>query len=338
MNKILLIGPAWVGDMVMAQSLFKLLKERRPNAVLHVAAPAWTLPLLSRMPEVSAMTPLPFAHGRLDLQARYTIGKSLRATQFEQAIVLANSFKSALLPWFAKIPLRTGWSRELRCLILNDTRRLDKKRYPLMVQRYLALGLSPDEVLPSAYSHPELSSTLETQAAALEQVGLSRPTVPVLALCPGAEFGPSKRWPEEAYAEVARAKLAAGWQVWLFGSAKDQAVTQRIMALTGNACLDLAGRTRLDEAIDLLALATAVVSNDSGLMHVAAALKKPLIALYGSTSPDFTPPLAKQVSILKLALSCQPCFERDCPLKHHQCMRDLAPSTVLNTLGGLVAP
>jgi heptosyltransferase-2 len=337
MKKILIIGPAWVGDMVMAQSLFKLLKAREPEAFLQVAAPAWTLPVVSRMPEISAMSALPFAHGRLDLSARYELGKQFRAAQFTQAIVLPNSFKSALVPWWAKIPLRTGWSRELRSLIMNDTRTLDKKRYPLMVQRYLALGLRPEEALPSQYASPALSSTMATQTTTLEKLGLAFPKGPVLALCPGAEFGPSKRWPEEAYAEVAREKLAAGWQVWLFGSAKDKVVTERIQALTGGACLDLAGRTRLDEAIDLLALATAVITNDSGLMHVAAALQRPLLALYGSSSPQFTPPLADQVSIMKLDLPCQPCFKRECPLKHQRCLRDLKPASVLNALGELVS-
>lgn len=336
MNKILIIGPAWVGDMVMAQSLFKLLKERRPQASLHVAAPAWTLPLLSRMPEVSGVTALPFVHGRLDLRARYELGKKLRALQFTQAIILPNSFKSALIPWIANIPVRTGWSRELRSLIMNDARKLDKKRYPLMVPRFLALGLAKEEAVPEVYSYPALSSTVATQAAALKKLGMVEPVMPVLALCPGAEFGPSKRWPEEAYAEVARAKLAAGWQVWLFGSSKDKVVTEKIMALTKHACLDFAGKTQLDEAIDLLALATAVVTNDSGLMHVAAALKKPIIALYGSSSPHFTPPLAEKVAIKKLDLPCQPCFKRDCPLEHHRCLRDLTAASVLTSLEDLL--
>jgi len=205
------------------------------------------------------------------------------------------------------------------------------------VPRFLALGLQPQEALPSVYAYPELSSDVRTQAAALKNLDLTAPTTPVLALCPGAEFGPSKRWPEEAYAEVARAKLAAGWQVWLFGSAKDKVVTEGIMALTQQACLDLTGKTRLDEAIDLLALTTAVVTNDSGLMHVAAALKKPILAIYGSTSPGFTPPLAEKVSIRQLTLPCQPCFKRECPLQHHRCMRDLTPASVLNSLEELIA-
>lgn len=335
-QKILIIAPAWVGDMVMAQALFKFLKARDPNVILHVAAPASTLPLLARMPEVSGQTLLPFGHGQLALRERYKIAVNLRQQQFTQAIVLPNSFKSALIPYWTKIAKRIGWSRELRGLLLNDTRKLDEKRYPLMIERFLALALNEGETLPSLYPSPELTTTVSSQEAALIKINHARPTVPVLALCPGAEFGPSKRWPENYYAEIAAAKLAAGWEVWLFGSPKDKAVTDKIMTLTDNRCLNLAGRTKLDEAIDLLALSTVVATNDSGLMHVAAALKKPLIAFYGSTSPSFTPPLSDGAVILKTDIACRPCFKRECPLKHHGCMQDLKPSNALRALEELL--
>lgn len=328
-KKILIIAPAWVGDMVMAQSLLKLLKQRDPDATLHVAAVPSILPLLTRMPEVSASTTLPFAHGQLNLIGRYNVAKKLRAEKFDQAIILPNSFKSALILWWARIPVRTGWDREMRFLLLNDVRKLNKKSYPLMIERFLALGLEKGAALPAVYPYPELVTSVKLQQAVLKKMDLTLSGAPILALCPGAEFGSSKRWPEKYYAEVAGAKLAAGWQVWLFGSPKDNVVTEKIMQLTDQRCVNLAGRTRLDEAIDLLSLASIVVTNDSGLMHVAAALKKPVVAIYGSTSPKFTPPLSEQAKILKLTLPCQPCFERQCPLKHHLCMENLHPSMVL---------
>lgn len=321
MSKILIVGPAWVGDMVMAQCLFKLLKQRQPTAQIDVLAPAWSLPLLARMPEVSSAIVMPIGHGPFALKARYQLGKSLREKNYTQAIVLPNSFKSALIPFFAKIPLRTGWRGEMRYGVLNDIRQLDKQRYPLMIERFMALGLSANETLPSEYPIPELQSHPK-----------SSPTRPILALCPGAEFGPAKRWPEEYYAEIANAKIKAGWEIWLFGSAKDAVVAERIMELTQAGCINYTGKTKLEEAVDLLSLATVVVSNDSGLMHIAAALKKPLIVLYGPTSASFTPPLHAQAKILSLALQCQPCFQRECPLKHNQCMRDLHPHTVLSAM------
>lgn len=335
-NKILIIGPAWVGDMVMAQSLFKLLKQRQPQVVIDVLAPAWSLPLLERMPEVSSGIVMPLGHGQLNLRERYRIGKSLRQRGYQQAIVLPNSFKSALIPFFAKIPKRTGWRRELRGVLLNDVRTLDKKRYSLMIERFMALGVTPNDVLPAQHPLPELYSSAEMQDMALANYGLSRSDRPVLALCPGAEFGPAKRWPEAYYAEIAKAKLAEGWDVWLLGSPKDAAVAEAIMQATEQRCINLTGRTKLVEAVDLLSLASAVVSNDSGLMHIAAAVKKPLVAVYGPTSTTFTPPLHDKAKILQLQLDCQPCFQRECPLKHQRCMRDLKPSHVLDALSELI--
>lgn len=334
-NKIFIVGPAWVGDMVMAQCLFKILKQQYPHATIDVLAPAWSLPLLARMPEVSSSIVMPVGHGKVGLGERYRLGKSLREKKYDQAILLPNSFKSALIPFFSKIPMRTGWRGEMRYFVLNDVRILDKKRYPLMIERFMALGLEPNANLPKEYPIPELQISLETCAQALTNHKLKMPERPVLALCPGAEFGPAKRWPEDYYADIANAKLKEGWDVWLFGSVKDQPVTERIMELTQQRCVDLAGRTSLEEAIDLLSLATTVVSNDSGLMHIAAALKKPLVAVYGATSASFTPPLHDKAKIVSLSLECQPCFQRTCPLQHHRCMLELKPEMVLSAIHNL---
>lgn len=323
-----------MGDMVMAQCLFKVLKQRHPGAVLDVLAPAWSLPLLDRMPEVAQSFIMPIGHGTLALRERYQIAKMLRAHHYDQAILLPNSFKSALIPWLAGIPIRTGWRGEMRYLVLNDVRVLDEKRYPLMIERFMALGLPPNVPLPKDYPLPELSISTKSQQAALLQHGLTSSDQPTLALCPGAEFGPAKQWPEPYYAEVAKEKLDAGWAVWLFGSTKDQATAEKIMQMTDQRCVNLTGKTRLEEAVDLLSLVTGVVSNDSGLMHIAAALRKPLVALYGPTSATFTPPLHQQAEVVTLSLECQPCFQRICPLQHHRCMRELMPEKVLQMMAG----
>lgn len=336
-SKILVIGPAWVGDMVMAQCLFKVLKQHQPDSTIDVLAPAWSMPLLARMPEVSMAMVMPLGHGQLNLRERYRIGKSLRDRGYTQAIVLPNSFKSALIPFFAKIPLRTGWRGEMRYVLLNDLRILDKKRYPLMIERYMALGLAPNASLPEQYPLPELRISAEACEQALQRHQLTKTSRPVLALCPGAEFGPAKRWPEEYYASIANAKLSEQWDVWIFGSPKDNEVAKRIMELTHGRCVDLTGKTKLEEAVDLLSLASLVLSNDSGLMHIAAALNKPLVAVYGPTSAGFTPPLHAKAKILSLALECQPCFQRECPLKHHRCMLELKPDKVLGVMKELVS-
>jgi heptosyltransferase-2 len=333
-QKILIIGPSWVGDTVMAQSLFKLLKQNDPSVTIDVLAPAWTFSLLARMPEIAKAIPMPITHGELKLRQRYQIAKQLRAEKYDQAIVLPNSLKSALIPWLAGIPKRTGWLGESRYVLLNDARRLDAQRYSLMIEQYVALGLPKGAPLPATLPHPAFQIAAQDQEAVLAKHKPIWRGKPILALCAGAEFGPSKRWPEAYYADIANRKLDEGWDVWLFGSPKDRPVTDQIMQLTEQRCENIAGRTELSETIALLSLVSGVVTNDSGLMHVAAALDKPQIVIYGSTSPSFTPPLSPDATILQLSLDCQPCFERTCPLLHHRCMRDLTPDRVLTVMAG----
>ena len=337
--KVLIIGPSWVGDMVMAQTLFACLKLRHgPDCVIDVLAPEWSRPILERMPEVNQALSFPLGHGVLDIATRRRIGKSL-AGQYDQAILLPNSLKSALVPFFARIPKRTGWRGEMRYGLLNDIRVLDKQRYPLMIERFMALAYEPGHQLTRPYPRPGLQIDPVTREAALARFGLELDR-PVLVLCPGAEFGEAKRWPSEHYAAVADQKIRQGWQVWLFGSKKDHAVGEqirdRLRPGLREESVNLSGETSLAEAIDLMSCATAVVSNDSGLMHVAAALDRPLVAVYGSTSPDFTPPLAEQVEIVRLGLDCSPCFDRTCRFGHYNCLRDLEPERVIDALDRMV--
>jgi len=332
---ILIIGPSWVGDMVMAQSLFVLLKQRQPSSRIHVLAPGWTLPLLERMPEVERGIEMPLGHGRLGLAERRRLGQELRSGHYDQSIVLPNSWKSALVPWWAKIPQRTGWRGEFRHGLLNDLRRLDKQALPMTVQRFLALGLPTDAALPDPLPQPRLHVDPALVEQARADLGLAKSGRPVLALCPGAEFGPSKQWPARHYGELAARRYADGWEPWLFGSANDCDVCSAVNAASGGICRDLAGKTSLGQALDLLSLADQVVSNDSGLMHVAAALDRPMLALFGSTDPGHTPPLSDRAQSLSLELDCRPCFKRDCPLGHNDCMEKLTVGTVLERLESL---
>lgn len=331
-KNIIIIAPAWVGDLVMTQTLFKFLKSKDPEIKLTVLSPAWGEALLARMPQVDHIITASFNHGKLNLIRRYLLARRLRAYKFDQAIILPNSFKSALIPCWAKIPRRTGWRGEMRWALLNDLRYLDKGRYPLMIQRFLALGLELGEELPTHLPLPELMIPKESIQATFKKLQLSKSKKPILALCPGAAYGVSKRWLPEYFAEVAKVKIKQGWQVWLFGGKEDKTIAAEIQKLSNNNCVDLTGETNLAEAIDLLSLATKVVTNDSGLMHVAAALNCSLVVIYGSSSPHFTPPLCHDVKILSLQLMCSPCFKRRCPLKHFKCMKDLLPERVLQAL------
>lgn len=337
-DRVLVVGPSWVGDMVMSQVLFRLLQQTRPGVEIDVLAPAWSGPILARMPEVNHALTKPIGHGEPALGRRWKIGRALRASQYDQAILLPNSFKSALIPFFAGISRRTGWRGEMRYGLLNDLRHLDSQRLPLMVQQFAALGLDAGAELPAALLPPRLVVDDQEAAGCRQQFGLLA-SKPLLALCPGAEFGSAKRWPLEYYGELAVTYLRRGWQVILLGSGKDREVTSGIAAIAGdNAnCLDLAGVTELAQAVDILSLADAVVSNDSGLMHIAAALSRPLVVVYGATSPGFTPPLNENSSVISSDIDCAPCFQRECPLGHHRCMRDTPASLVTAKLDALLA-
>lgn len=327
-EKILVLGPAWVGDMVLAQSLFKTLKANQPNCTIDVAAPAWTLPLLERMPEVAEAIALPFKHGELAFWKRIAFGRTLKNKGYTQAIILTNSFKSALLPWAAGIAKRTSFLGEMRYGLINDIRPLDKSALKMTVQRFVTLGLAPVASLPQALPNPVLTADISHAQALCQTLQIPALQSPVLGLCPGAEYGEAKRWPAEYYAEVANAAIAKGWQVWLFGSDKDIPVTTQINQLTQDQCVNLGGRTKLGDAIDLMALCHTVVSNDSGLMHVAAALNKKLVAIFGSSDPYHTPPMHPNAVIEYLKLDCSPCFERTCPLGHLHCLRQITPQTI----------
>ena len=335
MKKILIIAPAWVGDAIMAQPLYRRLHERYPGLILDVLAPAWTRPLHARMPEVSESFDTPFGHGELKLGTRWKLGRQMAKRGYDQVIVLPNSLKSALLPLFSGIKTRTGWVGESRYGLLNDTRVLDPLVLPKMVERFAALAEDAGQPLVCPVPFPHLVVNDQDRRSSAAKLGFDL-NQPMIALCPGAEYGPAKRWPSVHMATLARTLLARGFQVCIFGSAKDRDIADAILA-SAPQVTDYCGKTSLAEAIDMMSLAKAVISNDSGLMHVAAALERPLVAIYGSSSPEFTPPLSANAKIVTLDLECSPCFERTCPLGHMDCLNRLGPDKVLIALDQLLA-
>ncbi|MEO5345226.1 MAG: lipopolysaccharide heptosyltransferase II [Magnetococcus sp. YQC-9] len=324
---ILVIGPSWVGDMVMAQALFMTLKSRQPERPIDLVAPAWALPLAARMPEIRHAIPMPAGHGELALASRYHLGLSLRG-RHAQAILLPNSFKSALLPWFAKIPRRTGFLGEWRFGLLNDIRHLDKSALPRTVQRFVALGLSAQETLPEVLPLPHLLASAADGESILAEHGLGGSDA-LLVFCPGAEYGLAKRWPVHHFAALAADRIASGWRVAVLGSARERPLGESIVSGFGNQAVNLAGRIDLVAAVDVLARADAVVTNDSGLMHVAAALNRPGVAIFGSSDPKHTPPLGESIRVISLGLACAPCFKRTCPEGVARCLEEITPERVL---------
>jgi heptosyltransferase-2 len=332
-ERVLIVAPSWVGDAILSEPLVALLREQFGNPSIDVLAPPWCCPAYARMRGISRVIANPIGHGRLDLAGRRALARSLRGsgpgTGYTRAYVLPNSWKSALVPWLAGVPHRTGYVGESRWGLLNDTRHLARKTQPRLVDRFAALAV-PANAPPRVAPAPVLVPDEANRAAAAQALGLDVDR-PVAILCPGAEYGPAKRWPAAHFAELARRFAADGLQVWLVGSPNDQPDAAAVVTAAGaaaGAMRDLSGRTDLGTAIDLLSLAAVVVSNDSGLMHAAAAVGVPLVALFGSSSPVYTPPLSARATVARIEIECSPCFKRECPLGHFRCMRDLAPDAV----------
>ncbi|BDH44012.1 ADP-heptose--LPS heptosyltransferase [Salmonella enterica subsp. enterica serovar Choleraesuis] len=343
--KILVIGPSWVGDMMMSQSLYRTLRARYPQATIDVMAPAWCRPLLARMPEVSQAIPMPLGHGALALGERRRLGISLRDNHYDRAYVLPNSLKSALIPFFARVPLRTGWRGEMRYGLLNDIRQLNKPDWPLMVERYVALAydkgvMNTARDLPHPLLWPQLKVTDEEKLQAQRSFHISAER-PIIGFCPGAEFGPAKRWPHYHYSALAARLIDEGFQIVLFGSAKDAEAGQQIMSALNSEqqhwCRNLAGDTQLDQAVLLIASCKAIVTNDSGLMHVAASVGRPLVALYGPSSPDFTPPLSHKARVIRLIDGYLRVRKGDGEQGYHQSLIDIQPERVHDELQSLLA-
>jgi heptosyltransferase-2 len=330
-RKALIVAPSWIGDTILAQPLFARLHEKHPGLALDAFAPAWAAPVLARMRQIRRVIPNPFAHGEFNLAGRWRAGRELAREDYDAAIVLPNSWKSALLPFFAGIPQRIGFRGEARHVLLNRIRRLDAAALPQLAQRYALLAEEVGAAMPAPLAEAHLEVDAESVRATLTALGLSAAPAPV-AFCPGAEYGPAKRWPARHFAELARRLAATDFPVWIVGSAKDAAIGAQIEQLSGGAARNLCGRTDLAQAIDLLSCARLAVSNDSGLMHVAAALDRPLVALYGSSSTAYTPPLSRRARLLSLGLECSPCFKRECPLGHFKCLNDLTPERVLGEI------
>lgn len=306
--------------MVMAQSLFKLLKSRQPERSIDVLAPGWSLPVVARMPEIRKGLAAETGHGELALGKRRAIGRSLRG-RYDHAIVLPRSLKAALVPWFARVPRRTGYRGESRFGLINDMRPFDRALLDQTVKRFVALGSERDEPLPPI-PFPSLSIDARNQRSVIERLGLETDR-PVIAFMPGAEYGPAKCWPHDRFAALARKLDADGFRVWVLGSERDRPAGDAIA--THSNAINVCGKTSLADVIDVLAFTEQAVSNDSGLMHVAAAVGTHTHGVYGSSSPHFTPPLTEKRDIHWLDLDCSPCFERECPLGHLNCLRQLSP-------------
>lgn len=339
MERILIVAPSWIGDAILSEPLVALVRDPYEAPIVDVLVPPWCAPVYARMRGVRRIIENRISHGRFDWRERRALAGELAGNGYTRAIVLPNSWKSALIPWLAGIPHRTGYRGEARWGLLNDIRKLDRKAVPRLVDRFAALAVRPGDLVPMP-PRPVLLVDVANRSAAVRTLRL-RTDRKTAMLCPGAEFGPAKRWPPTHFAELAARFVYDGMQVWLVGSPNDKLAADSVMKAAGDTARhlrDLTGHTDLGTAIDLLSLASIVVSNDSGLMHAAAAVGVPLIALFGSSSPVYTPPLSSVAQVARIDIACSPCFERECPLGHFKCMRDLAPRSVYDLAQFALSP
>ena len=333
MTRALIISPNWIGDAVMAQPLLQRLRSQDPQLLIDVLAPAWVAPVWRAMSQVDQVIEAPFRHGALQLRERWRFARQLRTQNYAAAYVLPNTLKFALIPWLAGIPRRVGYLGESRYGLLNVVHHHDKKRPLPMVPFYAALA---DDPRSTAERPASLRPLLTVTHAQIEQALTAAQldcTRPLIVFAPGAEFGSAKRWPPAHFAALANQLAARSpqHQLIILGSAKDRAVGDEVVAEAAQV-RNLAGSTALTDAIALIGAADAVISNDSGLLHIASALNRKIVALYGPTNPNHAPPFSDVSRSLYLALDCAPCRQRECPLGHHRCMQDLTPAMAVQAL------
>jgi heptosyltransferase-2 len=330
-ERILIVAPSWVGDAILSEPLVGLLRDPYEDPIVDVLAPSWCAPVYARMRGIRRIVETPFGHGKFDFAARRKLAREFKTEGYTRAFVLPNSWKSALIPYFARIPKRIGYRGEVRYGLLTDARKLDKKAMPRLVDRFAALAAAPGALVPLSPA-PILVPDATNRAGAMRALNLKTDR-PVVILCPGAEFGAAKRWPPNQFAELAGMFVRDGLHVWIVGSPNDKIASEAVLMVMGESAIkvrDLTGRTDLGTTIDILSSASLVISNDSGLMHAAAAVGVPLVALFGSSSPVYTPPLSPVARIARIDIACSPCFKRECPLGHFKCMRELKPEMVYN--------
>jgi len=307
------------------------LKSVYPESEIDVLAPTWSLPLLERMPEVNQGIEVPVGHGKFGFIKRLKIGLGLRKNNYTRAIILPRSFKSALIPFFSGVPVRTGYRGEMRYGLINDIRKLDKTILKQTVQRYVALGLQGEAKKDMQVPYPRLIIDSENQQKLIEKFKISS-THPVVCFSPGAEYGPAKQWPIEKFAKLSELLTKNNYQVCVIGSQKEHPLGEEIKKIQPDKIFNLCGETSLVEAIDIIAYSKNVVTNDSGLMHVACATGRKIVAIYGSSTPSYTPPLSKRASIIYHSLNCSPCFKRVCPFGHTDCLENISVEEVVKSL------
>ena len=328
---ILIITPNWLGDQIMAQSLYIALKKRHTSCQIDVVTSEKFKGLYQRMPEINNILIFENKHNKLDLKKRWLFSKKIRKKSYSLAIILPLSLKATLIPFFAGIKKRRAWSNQ-RYGLINESQPLDQKKHThsalKQVEQYLALQKFPFEIKKKFI--PKLKESKDKQETILKKFKINTQQK-ILICCPGSAYGPSKQWPLHHLKDLCVHYLEKNWEIILLGTEKEKEICQNIKKncpKVKNLCM----KTKLEDVIDLMSTATWIISNDSGLMHLAAATQQKQIAIFGSSSPLFTPPLNKNAHIIFQNLNCSPCFKRVCPLKHNECLETISSEQVIKKI------
>mgnify|MGYP001200948281 FL=1 len=325
-QKLLIIPQNWLGDIVMSQTLLKKIKSNNPKTSIDILVNSSLKNLVERMPEINKVIILDCNHRELGLFKRLRLAKEIKKSSYDQSIVLSRSLKSSLIPYFAKIPIRTGELGELRYLLINDLKEFSKESRRKTASRYISMYSDNNEELSENY-YPSLDSNSENIKNLSEKYDLKKDKK-VIIFAPGAAFGPSKMWPVNKFRELGK-KLNNDFKILILGSNNEKSIGNDIV--TNKNMVNLCGKTSIADAVDLMHISKFCVSNDSGLMHLAAATNTKSISIYGSTSPDFTPPLTKNKDIHYKGISCSPCFEKKCKYGHYNCLVDIHSDDVFKS-------
>ena len=325
-QKLLIIPQNWLGDIVMSQTLLKKIKSNNPKTSIDILVNSSLKNLVERMPEINKVIILDCNHRELGLFKRLRLAKEIKKSSYDRSIVLSRSLKSSLIPYFAKIPIRTGELGELRYLLINDLKEFSKESRRKTASRYISMYSDNNEELSENY-YPSLDSNSENIKNLSEKYDLKKDKK-VIIFAPGAAFGPSKMWPVNKFRELGK-KLNNDFKILILGSNNEKSIGNDIV--TNKNMVNLCGKTSIADAVDLMHISKFCVSNDSGLMHLAAATNTKSISIYGSTSPDFTPPLTKNKDIHYKGISCSPCFEKKCKYGHYNCLVDIHSDDVFKS-------
>ena len=311
-KKILIIAPAWIGDLVMSAVLIKALKNNQNNSI-DILVNSNLLSLANQIPGIRKVISSETTHGRLSLIYRIKKGLSLRSEQYDECFILTNSYKSAIIPLIARIKKRISYLGELRYGLINIIKKPINRNFG-MVNRYL--NLIDQKQTDTAYPVFNIKTNKELIFNKFQFEGK------YIVFCPDAEYGPAKRWPTHKWLHLAN-KLSQSYKVIIIGL--DISISEEFRPLESDKIINLIGKTNLVEVMEIIALSEGVISNDSGLMHISASFEKKIIALYGSSSPTYTPPLISKEKrdIFYKNLDCSPCFKRVCPLGHTKCLNDI---------------